>query len=121
MMRSFALFSALLLFVCPERAATCGAAPAHSTQAPPTTASAVSGQDVRMLAPGQPIERELAGGETHFYSTLAGGGAYLRVVVEQRSVDVSLALIGADGRLLAETDSFIGVFNQQRLSFVTEA
>jgi CHAT domain-containing protein/Flp pilus assembly protein TadD len=85
------------------------------------TVSATNLQDVRQLAPGQPIERELAGGETHLYSAPAAGGFYLRVVIVQRSGDVTLALIGADGRVVAETDSTLGVYNQKRLSFVTEA
>src|SRR5215813_5898117 len=85
------------------------------------TVSATSLQDVRQLAPGQPVERELAGGETHLYSARAAEGFYLRVVIVQRDVDVTLALIGTDGVVVAETDSAIGVYNQKRLSFVTEA
>jgi CHAT domain-containing protein/tetratricopeptide (TPR) repeat protein len=78
-------------------------------------------QDVRQLAPGQPVERELAGGETHLYSAPATEGIYLRVVIVQRGVDVTLTLIRADGGVVAESDSAIGVYNQKRLSFVTEA
>jgi tetratricopeptide (TPR) repeat protein len=54
--------------------------------------------------PGVPIERELAGGETHTYHITLAAGQYLRVVVDQRGIDVIVKIFGPDGQPLAEMD-----------------
>src|SRR5216117_599451 len=63
-----------------------------------------SGQQVRPLEPGQTIERELAGGQTHTYQIKLTAGQFLRVLVEQKGIDVVLALSSPDGRQLIESD-----------------
>ncbi|MEJ7615907.1 MAG: hypothetical protein WKF30_02780 [Pyrinomonadaceae bacterium] len=44
-------------------------------------------EDVRALAPGTPLERELAGGESHSYRITLNAGEYLHVAVEQRGIN----------------------------------
>ena len=91
-MRIVALFSALLLFVCPERAATGGgASPAQINQSP---------QPADVLSPGAPIERELSGVETHSYRIALNSGAYLRVTVAQKGIDVIVKALREKGLVL---------------------
>jgi CHAT domain-containing protein/Tfp pilus assembly protein PilF len=47
----------------------------------------------------------LAGGQTHSYQVLLVSNQFLHVVVDQRGIDVVVALFGPDGKKLAEVDS----------------
>jgi len=61
--------------------------------------------DIRPLESGKEIERELAGGATHLYSINLAAGQFVRVVVEQRGVDVVATLIEPGGKKIVEMDS----------------
>jgi CHAT domain-containing protein len=63
-----------------------------------TPAAAQVGAEARTLKPGEPVERELAGGEQHAYQITLNEGQYLNVVVEQRGIDVTVSLSGPDGK-----------------------
>jgi tetratricopeptide (TPR) repeat protein len=77
--------------------------------------------DVRTLELGKPIERELAGAQSHAYQITLTAGQYLNVVVEQRGIDVVVTLLGPDGKLIAEFDSEIRKQGQETVSQVAEA
>ncbi len=72
-----------------------------------------SGQEPQRLDPGQSVERTIAGGESHTYQIDLAAGQFVRVVVEQRGIDVKLLLAGADGKPLIESDltGIIGAFD----------
>jgi len=53
--------------------------------------------DAQKLAPGAPVERDLSGGQSHDYRIALEAGQGIRIEVEQRGVDVVLALSGPDG------------------------
>ena len=55
------------------------------------------------LTQGRPVEREIAGGESHSYRITLKAGQYLNVTAEQR-VDVEIKLLAPDGKLLAAID-----------------
>jgi tetratricopeptide (TPR) repeat protein len=57
------------------------------------------------IAEGQPVAREMRGGEQHAYQLTLSAGQHARVVVEQKGIDVVLALLGADGKPLLEVDN----------------
>jgi hypothetical protein len=78
-------------------------------------------RDVRELQPGAPIERELKGGEVHAYRLTLVVGQYLRVVVEQRGIDVVVTLAGPDGQKITEVDSPNGSQGPEPVSVVAEA
>src|SRR5437867_2320983 len=65
-------------------------------------------KDVPTLEPGKPIDRELGGGQSHFYQIALASGQYLHVVVDQRGIDVIVALFGPDGKLIFGVDSPTG-------------
>ncbi|MCU1268363.1 MAG: hypothetical protein JWM21_4681 [Acidobacteria bacterium] len=60
------------------------------------------------LTPGQRLEREMAGGESHTYQLKLQAGQFMRVMVEQKGVDVVVGLVAPDGRQLVEANLFSG-------------
>jgi CHAT domain-containing protein/Tfp pilus assembly protein PilF len=77
-------------------------------------------QDIRTLEPGKPIERELAGGQSHAYQITLAEGQYLSVIVEQRGIDVVIKLLGPDDKQIAEFDSEIRKRGQETVTQVAE-
>src|SRR5262245_3700325 len=77
-------------------------------------------KDVRLLETGKPIERELAGGQSHLYQITLAAGQYLSVVVDQRGVDVAVTLLGPDGIKLIEVDSPNGTEGPEPVSWIVE-
>ena len=70
---------------------------------------------------GQPVAREMRGGEEHKYQVTLSAGQYARVLVEQKGIDVVLALSGADGKPLLEVDNNLsGTRGMEVVSLVAE-
>lgn len=67
-----------------------------------------------------PIRRELRGGEVHSYRIRLTEGQYVYVVVEQRGVDVVVAVFDVRGKQLAEFDSPTGTEGPEPVELVTE-
>ena len=72
-----------------------------------TTFQEAKQADVRELRLGEPIERELAGGEAHSYHTSLTVGQCLHVVVEQKGIDVVLKTYGPGGQKLTGIDNYL--------------
>jgi CHAT domain-containing protein len=72
------------------------------------------------LEPGKPIERELAGGQSHSYQITLSAGQYMNAVVEQRGIDVVVTLLGPDGKQIAELDNEPRDQGQETVSQVAE-
>lgn len=69
----------------------------------------------------QPVAREMRGGEQHTYQVKLNAGQYVRVVSEQKGIDVVLALLGADGKPLFEVDNNLsGTRGMEVVSLVAE-
>jgi CHAT domain-containing protein/Tfp pilus assembly protein PilF len=62
--------------------------------------------EVRLLEPGKPIERQLAGGEAHSYRITLSSGQYALVAVDQRRINIAVSAFGPDGKKLVEADMF---------------
>jgi CHAT domain-containing protein len=75
-------------------------------------------QEVTRLELGKPVERELAGDQTHSYQIALAEAQYVFVVVEQRGIDVFVQLIATDGKLIAVFD--FGSQGQERIGMVAE-
>jgi hypothetical protein len=56
------------------------------------------------LEPGKPRERELSGGQSHIYKIAMISGQYLQITVEQRGIDLTVALYTPEGKKIAEVD-----------------
>jgi CHAT domain-containing protein len=72
------------------------------------------------LVLGVPIERELAGGETHVYSVTLAAGQYLHAVAEQRGIDLKVAVFTPDGKELISLDSLTAMIGPEPVSVVAE-
>src|SRR5262245_30525862 len=53
---------------------------------------------------GKAIERDLSGGENHSYTFALRAGQFVQAVVEQRGIDVAVAIFGPDGKQLTKVD-----------------
>src|SRR5262245_20367743 len=62
---------------------------------------------------GRPIERELTGGESHEYRLTLGVGQYAQVSIEQRTINVAVAIFGLDGKQIVDSD-VAGVGNPEK-------
>lgn len=71
-----------------------------------SVASSVRSQEQAYpLAVGPPVVREMRGGEQHAYQLTLSAGQYARVALDQKGIDVVLALSGTDGKPILEVDN----------------
>src|SRR5262249_12301419 len=77
------------------------------------------GQDAK-LPLGRAIEREIAGGGQHGYQLRLRAGQFMSLVVEQKGIDVAVALVAPDGKQLAETN-LTGALGRESLSYKPDA
>jgi CHAT domain-containing protein len=64
-----------------------------------------SEDDSRPLEAGKPIEREMAGGQKHYYKIALEAGQYLHLIVDQRGIDVVVTLFGPNDKRIIRVDS----------------
>src|SRR5262245_57901176 len=81
---------------------------------------APGGAETRALDPGRSIEREISSGQTHAYRIKLDTGKYLRVHVEQQGIDVTVALLAPEGKVVAESKSDNGNFGPEAVSMIAE-
>ena len=82
--------------------------------------SAPGGAETLALDPGRSIEREISSGQTRAYQIRLDAGKYLRVQVEQQGIDVTVALLAPDGKVVAESRSDNGNFGPETVSMIAE-
>ena len=70
-----------------------------------TVSAAQEQANAEPLAVGQVIAREMRGDQQHSFQLKVNAGQYARVAVDQKGIDVVLALSGADGKPLVEVDN----------------
>jgi CHAT domain-containing protein/tetratricopeptide (TPR) repeat protein len=75
--------------------------------------AAQSDKDTSPLEPGKPVERELAGGQSHNYRIELTSGQYIHLVVDQRGVDVVVTVFGPDGKQFLEVDGPTGTQGEE--------
>lgn len=102
------------------RCVTCLLLLAAAAGLAPQTAVARRQTTPHTLAPGETFKGELAGGETRLFQIRMRAGQYLRVVVEQRGIDVAVALVGPGQKRLLEMDSPNGSYGPEPVSAVAE-
>ena len=71
-----------------------------------------------LLQPLHPIEKKLKGDQSHDYLLKVDSGAFFRIDVDQRGIDVLLELDGPDGKKLTEVDSPNGISGLESLVFI---
>jgi CHAT domain-containing protein/tetratricopeptide (TPR) repeat protein len=90
-------------------------APASERGAAPRAQESIS------LEPGKPVERELSGGQSHFYKIDMTSGQYLRITVSQRGIDALVALFTPDGKKIGEVDGEQMTVGLETISAIAEA
>ncbi len=78
-------------------------------------------EDSQSLSIDAPIERELPAGQTHSYRIVLSARQFALAQVEQRGVDVSLAVNGPDGNEFAYVNLRWGAEGMERLAIVADA
>lgn len=78
-------------------------------------------ESARQLEHGVTVERDISDERPHLFRIALSSGQYLKVVVEQKAIDVILVLIGPDSQVLAKVDSLEGTLGNETLSFVASA
>ncbi len=91
------------------------------TVAPAASNAGTGQQDIQPLEVGRPVEKTLAGGQTHNYSVALLAGQFLHLVIEQRGIDVAVKLFGPDSKELLLIDSPNGDQGPEPLFWVAEA
>ena len=71
----------------------------QSTQKPHKAGSGTGGEDnVRTLELGLTHRRQIVGGQQHAYQIRLAAGQFLKAIIEQNGIDVTLRLLGPDGK-----------------------
>src|SRR5262252_2724518 len=83
--------------------------------------AAPSARDSLSLEPGKPVERELSGGQSHFYKITMTSGQYLQVTVNQQGIDTLVALFTPDGKKVGEADIEKATVRSETISTIAEA
>src|SRR6266508_3691910 len=73
------------------------------------------------LEPGKPVERELSGGQSHFYKIAMTSGQYLQLNVSQQGIDILVALFTPDGKKVGEADIEKATVRSETISTIAEA
>ena len=71
------------------------------------------------LEPGKPIAQTISGGETHSYVLTLGPGTYGQVDLEQKGINLSLAIVAAGGQKL-RTSNLNGTGFSEQISLIAD-
>src|SRR5262245_21622290 len=77
--------------------------PVQETASQPGASGSI--REENSLVPGKSIERELSGGQSHSYKIMLTSGQYLQIIVEQRGMDVGVAIFTPQGKKFSEVNS----------------
>src|SRR5262249_45948344 len=61
-------------------------------------------EEAQILEPERPVERDLNGSERHSYRLTLKPDQYVRILVEQRGIDLVLTLLDHDGKIITESN-----------------
>ena len=70
---------------------------------------------------GQSSERELKGTEAHYYQVNLPRQQYMRVIINQRGIDVEVTLLNEHGAELAKADNANGTRGEEEISLLAES
>ncbi|HXG65535.1 MAG TPA: hypothetical protein VNO70_10535, partial [Blastocatellia bacterium] len=80
-----------------------------------------SQSETLLLEPGNPVERELSGGQSHAYRLRLEAGHFARLVILQQGVGIRTTLFAPDGQKLAEVDGPYDTRGPEGVSFIANA
>ncbi|MGH9845814.1 MAG: hypothetical protein ACREEM_44480 [Blastocatellia bacterium] len=74
-------------------------------------------QEAQPLSPNTPIEREIAGGQTHIYVIKWAAGQFLRVMAWQKGIDLAVALADPEGKQIKDLSIPLGTTVPESINF----
>ncbi|MFZ0062227.1 MAG: tetratricopeptide repeat protein [Pyrinomonadaceae bacterium] len=74
-----------------------------------------------LLEIGKPVSRSIAGDQVHSYKVVANAGDYLKVVAEQRAIDVVVTLFAPSGQKVLQVDNPNGAYGPEPLLAIADA
>src|SRR5262249_39553748 len=77
----------------------------HAAATVQSRESSQRSEEIRTIAPGSPVDREMSGARRHLYQITLEGGQCLKIIAEQRGADIALALDAPDGKQLASAEN----------------
>ena len=75
----------------------------------------------QLLNSSGPIKQKMSGGEYYYYQIVARADQYLRLVVDQRGIDVRVKLYQPDGSLIAQSNRLTGAYGPETIFWVAES
>jgi tetratricopeptide (TPR) repeat protein len=69
------------------------------------------------LQPGNPVEREIAGGQSHTYPIKLSAGQFMRVAAVQKEINIVVALADAEGKEIWEANFSNNFGGRESLSY----
>lgn len=78
-------------------------------------------EDVRVLEPGKPIEREMKGDELHSYEISLTEGQFIHLLVDQRGIDIVIKVFTPDGKQALEVNSRKDIPGPEAVLMITAA
>src|SRR6185503_9012954 len=75
---------------------------------------------VRQLELGKPVETQLAGGQIHYYQAALKKDQYMRIMVDQRGLNILLKVFGPDNQEVAEATEPHSTDGSESLSIIAE-
>lgn len=85
-----------------------------------TAVNSLNRQDVRRLEADRAIEQTLEGGNTHHYQVTVAAGQCLRIVVDQRGIDLIVSVKDQIGEKILDVDSPNGLYGPEIVEIVTD-
>ncbi|MBA3242788.1 MAG: CHAT domain-containing protein [Acidobacteria bacterium] len=76
--------------------------------------------DIATLTPSEIIEREMTTGDSHSFRVALKAGQYLRVVIEQKGINLIVTLLEPGGEKMVVVDNPSGSYGPEYVSFVAE-
>jgi len=78
-------------------------------------------QDLPILEPGQSSKQKIGGAESQYYRIVLMTDQYVRLVVDQRGIDVGVKLYKPDGNVAVESNRLTGAYGPETILWVAES
>jgi CHAT domain-containing protein/Tfp pilus assembly protein PilF len=78
-------------------------------------------QETPELVLGVPVSQAISGGTAQTYRIKIGAGQFVKLLLEQQSVDLAVKILHPDGRLLVAGDIAHGPQGRERLAVITDS
>ena len=86
----------------------------------PRPGDAQTTPDFIILEKDKPIEHEISGDQKHTYQIKLSANQYVKVIIEQRGIDVIARLQSAEGKIITDNNADPRIVGQETIEFTTK-